>query len=725
MFKFYKKYPHLASHSEIIISPATLDDYLFEEQFEQFAIIVTVKSTKDFCDQIQCNNHIAYAEDCAPTDEPSVFTSHSQTWGQCQPACFMYGDIERKPGQTDSFFVNWDGNKCVYGAQELFTYFTDPRVRSDKKWTAHLNTIPDGFDIEFRNSRMYAKLNAEYCDEFDLNFNGTNCQAKWWQEFLSFTFIGSTIPTLIESACKQNFDTKPKRKPFVDPNLNSIPVGQLSKDNWLENIDSNYQNVQPNIKLEDLGFNSIMRTHPKRGQFYWSNKGGLQENFLFYQTPNKTPTIKNYETYFHLRDNNLFSSVERKKIFNRETVDYTTRYNYLMRQIHNTISDKNTSIDFKIKMNRQLLQQDQTKEGTDDDNWQNFLNKFDAFFINLADMIPGLLQSLLNDWRTYVGIGYSVIEESLINLLKKLSTDVLEGTLGHVISTGIGDLSERMLSTVIKDVISREISIMIASYVGKIAIMAAKLGLALVDIINILQIITIIFDIAFSFWDPFGLNNKLSADALNSMSDAYYEALKLYGMSDVEITPPMMFQLLMKNDEDKTNNNLNDERIKKPNRFSTIYKNKNLIYKNKKNNQKSFEFTLDYYDLDILFSFEISSLYLATRTANSVGELFNWEEDELVVDEIPKTTIYQSMISNYEVKKLYNSFNFSQCFIVIIYIIIIFLGIILCAVNLKIIWAILITLVGLLINIKFTTNTTMTDYIISNIISTFGETTKI
>lgn len=255
-------YDNVAEMIDVKIRPAINgEDYLFDEDFADAAIVVSVewKNEKDACEKLSCNDKYPLGKSCRFLDSPKYFPSGDDTTVKaCQPACYMVnasrinGEISRD--NAKSFYnknvfsvMNNDGvwtdfttsdkldeeppidvpedpakskiklikapdlpplsvyenGKCGLADLAIETFVTLPYERSIEHNVCRQDNIRVGDDIVLLDSpREYSGRHSRtYCNVFDKEFlPDKTCSTTWWEDILSYTFVGNAMIRLARMA---------------------------------------------------------------------------------------------------------------------------------------------------------------------------------------------------------------------------------------------------------------------------------------------------------------------------------------------------------------------------------------------------------------------------------------------------------------------------------------------------------------------------------------------
>lgn len=776
----YEEFPQVFSWEDVIITPATREDYNYSESFEDVAIIVDRQSTQKFCEQMSCNSHIRGGDDCSYNyDKPSAFISYDSTYSQCEPACFLLGDtIDRPdPSKVDTLYTVWseDEKKCFYGNLPLFMWLTDPQVRSKARWERHVNTLRTGFKATFDGEgKISGKLNEYYCSEFNLilSDNGKECKQRTWEIIASFLPIGSTIISLIESAIRNNWNVEPK--PYgVNPDLSVIPETKLNAELWKKHVDDKYVTISPIVRLSELGFDRNMRSLASRGAFYWHNKENsiirkftlqktmnqikrqrLCENLTFKSNPYKQ-TIRMRSQRQYLSRENL-EKFRKNRIANLKSIIIQNRYKNVnvsvtKREIRECLENDRIQFDafinentfnYTTKPTKTPYKDDNADDSTDDDDnnqddddHKNAIQKLIDMIgqlkdglIDIIENLPEMLLDLFTSWENLAGLATSMLYGDLEKMLRSICTKVLDGTLTRFFVQMIDKTSVRILEYSLEHVISVVAVKMASLMVAKLMVLTVKLVVATFDVLEWLDGLIMILDIVWSILDPFGFNKSMGQESIDEVCNIYNDGLKEMGFDNFEITPFLLESMIIQARSKFSGDDYDDQTSKaaqsdvqyNTKRFNQLKKCQmlNLKHRQLRDSESSVNLTFD--PDDNVFTLLLCSTYLYSRQTNSLGEAYNWDAD--AIDKFdydpPGNTIYNSLISNVNIREYFDTFNYRQTALIVLFIIFILFSVI---TNLNTLFAIILFILGnLIIFIKYNTNLDMNLFISSTVKNSIG-----
>lgn len=664
MYDGYKKLPHIFSHIDVKLIPASpTEDFIFEEKFADYAFLVDIHSTPIFCEQMSCNAHKRGDGDCTYNeDSPSLFISHDTTFSQCEPACWLFGDDVVRTDMTkpDSLFVMWNGETCLFGNQAIFTYFTDPISRSKARWKAHVNTLPTGFDISLKNNKLYAKLNDEYCSEFNLYISddGKKCEKSWWQSMMDYLPFGTTMASLIQSAIQNNWDLTPKEYD-KDPDPSAVHPARLDRDAWLKRIDEKFKPVSPAVRLSDVGFTQDMLHQSTRKAFYYHNKEGrvLRVFNLYNAVSARDDRVEERESFFKLRESPQDVAMIPNRNISRA---YLTRVKRIKLEWMKRNKTKNVRGSDLVWDLRKSLR-DGLDGYQDEDDFvvaeaQDYVDQIKDICVHIFAEFPDILLKICSDWEGMAEMASQTAILYSLKAIKSVLLKLVEGTLAKCIEEIFMRISSRIFVHALGSLISVAVTRITSSIVGKLMILAAKLAIAMIDWIEWIQVIVMIIDIVYMLLDPFGMNNYMGQDDLDNTTDAFYEGLEEKGYANYGIDPLLYYNIIISQATEFGIKNYFTEESKKSDDA-----------KQRRAKLRAASDNLIVYDEDEnLFILSIAGAYYSTRTANSAGHPFNWELDVMDFSQTEVgTTIYQSLLSNADAVARFDNYNYMQVAVLI------------------------------------------------------------
>lgn len=269
-----KKSPHLTTHLKITKRPATNDDFYIPEKLKNLSFVISVETTKDFCDMLTCNP-IKERDVCKQTDKPHYYRVGDDAFDiQCHWSCFHTIDKptynEDSSRAPDTLMLNFHNNKCRIVNSNMISYLEKPSYRSDSERD---QKMPTGFSRYTDTKNKYGcgfryRNNKAYCESYDQILKSDGSCSQTIGEFVLDAVIGMSLINTIKSAIRSvstgtSFNL-PKDLPEYPKEL---PIHQRTLENWLNNINKDFTipNVQEyNIDDNDDDNDDEMNKRKKR-----------------------------------------------------------------------------------------------------------------------------------------------------------------------------------------------------------------------------------------------------------------------------------------------------------------------------------------------------------------------------------------------------------------------------------------------------------------------------
>lgn len=267
IFNYYLKYmPHIFSHMGIEIMhnrDGAANNGVDSLRF----IYVNFLSTKEFCSQIRCQNKYPRGQTCTSDSSPIVFKSGNSDIQACQSGCYnLYSNKFAKNQQFrgDEFrgpFTIWSDRMscCQLHTNSAFALGIDDYLRTDVHPTPRIDTIGTGYDLDknlhiddSNNESFRFKINKYYCDDFELEFDGTKCKESVG-EYLFSLFVSQTLYKAVQYGVRY-FSTGVSATTVNTPKLPDISTQpSLEYSKWMTNINPDATFFNPDLSLADLG----------------------------------------------------------------------------------------------------------------------------------------------------------------------------------------------------------------------------------------------------------------------------------------------------------------------------------------------------------------------------------------------------------------------------------------------------------------------------------------
>lgn len=474
--KMYDKQPHIVSWLKYNIRDATDKDYYIPYTLKGSAKVITIEMTKESCELLSCNP-VKEKDVCNPLDQKAsyYYVGDDSYDIQCQPACF---NTTTKPTYNedgtrgvDTPMLNWFNNKCRIVNSSVVSYLEKTYYRDTTHYKLRVNDMPTGFsrtpyyENAFGSGFTY-KTNETYCKYYDRTLKSDgSCEMTTFEYFVD-AIIGQTLINSVKSGIRMLTNNG---IPFELPkNLPKFPAIKdiHTVDGWKKNINKNF------IKPE------LIDTTPKIPQQQQSRS---KRNII----------TEEEETIHDIR---------------RNAEKNNTNYSNLMKQALNIETHE-----VKIRSKRSTSTTDDGELPNEED-----LNKKEEEAKNkLLEMLLKIYKGLLStDFLKQAAI--DIVASKLLDKLKKQSLKLVEKLL-KFLSSNLGkfvlSISEKVFLFGLRNTITHMVVSMAFRLVAKVAIALAKILAAAASVIGWILIGTMLLDLMFSLWDPFGYQNLFPPNA--------------------------------------------------------------------------------------------------------------------------------------------------------------------------------------------------------------------
>lgn len=505
-----QKAPHLASWLSFEIRDATHDDYYIPATLEHAAKIITVNITEELCERLSCNP-MKERDNCKPNETASYYYVGDDSYDiQCQPACYhsatkiSYNEDGSRAADVPQ--LNWNKNECKIVNSSVTSWLEKTFYRSATKYELRVNDMPTGFSrIESANpygAGYTYKTNKAYCKYYDRTLQADgSCQMTLLEKLLD-AVIGQTLINSIKSGVRMLTNNGvPFEIPTDLPELPTELNVKYTLDGWKNNIDPAF--IIPNV----------------------------------IDTAPKLPTTRS-ATYFR---SNVSDTVDaptsihdaRRKA-ELESMDNISNF---MRTSFGLDLDKSDEKIYGLDENGDILQPmgsspsrakrsvDSTDglaaEEPETEEKKHWTETMSALFISLMRMFT--------HGDTYVYFGTDIVAQMALKKIKTLALKIVE-KMSAFLAKGLlditGSIGSKVLLVGIKSMTVKLVTGMALRVGAKIAVMLAKILGAAASVIGWILVGTMLLDMLFSFWDPFGYNNLFPPEIPGDLMDSGELALR-------------------------------------------------------------------------------------------------------------------------------------------------------------------------------------------------------
>lgn len=542
---------HLTSWLDYSIRDATHDDYYIPASLAHCCKVIDVKIPKNLCDLLSCNP-LKEEDTCIPGEIASYYYVGDDGYDvQCQPSCYntaskkTYNDDNSRA--VDVPMLNFHNDKCRIMHTPMVGWLEKTFYRSDTKFEVRVNDMPTGFsrtttDNEYGSGITY-KTNATYCDYYDRHFEEDgSCQMNWLEN-VTDAVIGQSLINTIKSSIRVLTNNN---IPFNLPqNLPPLPTELKSVHTlkgWRENINNAF--VVP--ELIDTS-PKVITTRHRRDTIYHKN---TTLNDLIYSRRQAEESQTNLSD-FTLR---LMKRTKRE----------ADKSNASLKNKH-TISGLIDSINYKQELIKQAIKQQQfaslhpepqssvdtcdnilpeayiephkdhialeSKLNIDTYNYRHKLTKrevitptddpstIDRVLKTIKDAFVAILK-LATDPHLAFMLSVNYITDQILSNLKPLLLTITERitSLAYAgLEKIIGSIGDRVLIAGLRGMVIKAVGSMAINIGSKLAVLTAKLLGAAASVVGWLLAASMILDLIFGAWDPYGYNNMFPATIPNDM----------------------------------------------------------------------------------------------------------------------------------------------------------------------------------------------------------------
>lgn len=493
--KMHEKAPHLASWLTVNVRDATDKDFYIPSTLQHAAKVVTVDITEKLCELLSCNP-MKERNNCKPNDKASYYYVGDSGYDvQCQPACYhsaakvSYNENGERAADVPQ--LNWNSmqNECKIVNSSVTAWLEKTFYRSDTKFELRVNDMPTGFSrVPSTNpygSGFTYKTNPTYCQYYDRHFESDgSCEMTLLEKFLD-ALVGQTLINSIKSGIRMLTNNGvPFELPSDLPELPSLKL-ELTLDGWRNNINKSF--VVPDI----------IDTKPK-----------IPKARVFKQN------TKNYND----DDNDIHNYRRRTELALMDTMSNFMRT--CAGLDIDTSEDKILGLDEEGNI---LLPMGQSpKKSNNFDNNEAKDSEPKEWTETMKELFASLLE-MLTKGDTYFYIGVDVVTQLALSKIKSISVKVIE-KMSAFLAKGLyditGSIGTKVLISGIRGLTVKLVTGMALRIGAKITILLAKMLGAAASVIGWLLVGTMILDLLFTFWDPFGYNNLYPPEIPNDIMES-------------------------------------------------------------------------------------------------------------------------------------------------------------------------------------------------------------
>lgn len=467
----YKKKPHLISKLEFSIRDATQKDYYLPKTLIGRAKVTHVKMTESCCKALSCNP-MKENQSCRVGDAASWYHVGEAGFDvQCQPSCFntaatqVYDTTNTRTPDTP--LLNWHAGSCRIVNSQIDNWLTKPRYRADTAYETRLNDLPIGFtriksDNPFGSGYTY-KNDSAYCGFYELEYDAKTdtCVTSLLEKILG-AVVGSSLLQNLKGGIKAavNGGDTLKIPSFVP----ALPKTHLpTVEEWQNDIDKTF--VVP--KLVDY---TTVSSQPRREK-------------------------RDASTLVIGDNDNEAENLNNERLVLDEKHAHKIRYSSYAQSV------------FKI---------DDQKAGDGEENPQpdtdHPISSAEKVWEGFFEYITSPEGSL----SLGVDFGPQALKK-LKSLILKLS-EKLGPLMAKLLAKIPGSVGLKVIQTAIQNVALKVVSTALFRIGAQLTLFLARMLAAAASVVGWLLMAAFVFDLMFTFWDPFGYNNlfppKLPADTM-------------------------------------------------------------------------------------------------------------------------------------------------------------------------------------------------------------------
>lgn len=446
--------PNIISWLDVRIRDATQADYYIPETLIGRAKVVTVKMTKKACEMTTCTP-VRETQPCRKTDAASYYRTSESTFDvQCQPACFNTAIKTTYDTANvlapDTPMLRWHDNSCRIVNHAVDSWETKPRYRSETVYETRLNDLPMGFrripESNPFGSGVTYKNDRAYCSFYELDYNDEESKCVT-------SLVDKIVGAVIGSSLLQNL------KGGVKAAING--GNQLELPDYVQALPKTHL---PTVKewLGDV------------------NKSFVLPELIDYT---KAPSRRKRDTsaYEHPR-----ILLERRHRANAFHADNTAKVLNLGQS--------------RVKRETSKSDDDEGSD-SDDDSSAPELNTaeklWEGFYEYLSDKENTL--SVIYDFGP---MAWGLVKKLLLKLAEKLGPK-----LAKIVAKVSGKIGLRVIQTAVQNVAAKIVATSLFRIGAQITLFLGRMIAAAATVVGWFLFAAFIFDLMFTFWDPFGYNN--------------------------------------------------------------------------------------------------------------------------------------------------------------------------------------------------------------------------
>lgn len=463
-------------------------------------------------------------------------------------------------------------DSCEMANSGLITYATQPYFRTIddgggatcRLTNFHIGDdvitkkiVPDSADNDVRNT-LTARHSRTYCDGFDKEFDEqkSTCYEPWWEQVLSYTFVGSALVRLARHAvaggdrCDTILPTS-RSRPEINVDDFSEKV-ETSRYHWFRDVDSTWCLPPPNVLLSDLGIEHIGQS--------WSNVNGgtIETNDSFAKSKRRFRRAvvtssserdivdrivlrKSTSSPFD-RDQRLAASLLQASNSRKTTTTTNDRWDsdYIGRpRIAKTSSSK--QLDERRKRDTTNYYDD------NDDTSEDTILDFDAIYENL---LGGTGSENMRQILAAIGmtIGEVGSEIAVRSLTKYIVRSAYSRTLRFVGRDLAGRASRTLVGLGVRTTTARMVSTVFARFSTRVMTALGTTASGIGTILGIVEIIGILLDFMILFgWDPGNYNSEFTNDIYDDMAVGWIRQCRFN--ETVEMSPELFLSVFKRDRE--------------------------------------------------------------------------------------------------------------------------------------------------------------------------------
>lgn len=524
--KSHSKYPWLVSWIDLTLEPA---DYYVPKSLEHAGKKATVKMTKTLCELISCNA-IREKDSCKPDTPAAWYRVGDDAFDiQCQPACFNLSHhnnqtyTETGDRAADITMTNWHDNDCRMVDSAMVAWLEKPFYRSKVLYETRLNDMPTGFS-RTKSTNPYGsgisyRTNATYCKYYDRTLEPDgSCDMTLWEKTLD-AVVGMSLINTIKSSIRSLDHGMPFDLPENLPPIPQTIPSMYTLEGWRNHIN-------PDFILPDL-----IDTKPKKRNKRRKKRSNIDS--------------ENAELSEFMR---LQLGILSRQDYERDRMnEFVQKANIRMNQFKATLNSDDSEVEILKRKRRHIVD-------TINEHKETFGLREPIVVVDNDTSLPTTtttpppsetkdskfvaivraLLSSLSKAEFYESIGIDLAAQALLKHTQKLCLKIVQSLMSDVLQQSalhiVGSIGEHVLGASIQTMYAKIAINSVLRYASQTAIFAAKFTASVTSIIGIILIFSMVFNILFAFWDPYGYNNlfppTIVEDLMASSELAFRRAAK-------------------------------------------------------------------------------------------------------------------------------------------------------------------------------------------------------